>query len=371
MITLTAKVQVLPDIKQAELLKATMSMYRDACNYVSDYISKTHDIGQASLHKAVYHDLRAIYELPSQMACSVMRTVIASYKTILSTQHAWIAPVYKNLFCDLCWNKDYGLKQDYFSVNTLVGRIKLKYCNQGVMRYFDGTWKFGTAELVYKHKKFFLCISVEKAIPELQIANVNNIVGVDLGINFLATAYDSHDKTVFYHGRHVKQKRAQFKKTRQSLQKRKTASARRKLKKIGQRENRWMSDVNHQVSKALVTRYPAGTMFVLEDLTGIRSQTEKVRRKDRYVMVSWAFFDLRKKIEYKAKLYGHTVIFVDPRYTSQTCPKCGCVDKHNRNKRAHVFTCKCCGYTSNDDRIGAMNLHQKGILYRQSAVMCE
>lgn len=35
MITLTAKVQVLPDIKQAELLKATMSMYRDACNYKS------------------------------------------------------------------------------------------------------------------------------------------------------------------------------------------------------------------------------------------------------------------------------------------------------------------------------------------------
>lgn len=369
---LTVKVQILPDAKQAEILKATMSAYRDACNYVSDYIHKTHDMSQASVHRAVYQILRSVYDLPSQMACSVIRTVIAGYKAILNTQKDWIEPVYKNLFCDLVWNKDYGFKIDRVSVNTVsMSRVKLAYCNKHAKHYFDGSWKFGTAKLIYKHKKFFLCISIEKAIPELSLENINNIAGVDLGINFLATVYDSKGKTVFYHGRQVKQKRSQFKKARQSLQKRKTASARRKLKKIGQRENRWMSDINHQISKALVTRYPAGTLFVLEDLTGIRSQTEKVKKKNRYVMVSWAFYDLRQKIEYKAKLYGHNIIFVDPRYTSQTCPKCGHIDKHNRDKKKHVFTCKCCGYTSNDDRIGAMNLHNKGLLYRQNAVICE
>jgi len=43
--------------------------------------------------------------------------------------------------------------------------------------------------------------------------------------------------------------------------------ARHRLKAIGQRENRWIQDVNHQVSKALVENNPKHTLFVLEDLT--------------------------------------------------------------------------------------------------------
>ena len=57
------------------------------------------------------------------------------------------------------------------------------------------------------------------------------------------------------------------------------------------------------------------------------------------------------------------VIKVDPRYTSQCCPACGHTEKSNRNKKIHLFTCKNCGYTSNDDRIGAMNLYRMGINY--------
>ena len=135
-----------------------------------------------------------------------------------------------------------------------------------------------------------------------------------------------------------------------------------------------MADVNHQVSKALVEGNPAGTLFVLEDLTDICPALESARKKDRYVQVSWAYSDLGQKIRYKAERVGSRVIFVEPHYTSQTCPKCGLVDKRNRNKRLHLFTCVACGYRSNDDRIGAMNLHAKGIQYRTEssvAVMSE
>ncbi|MED3666720.1 zinc ribbon domain-containing protein, partial [Geobacillus kaustophilus] len=57
------------------------------------------------------------------------------------------------------------------------------------------------------------------------------------------------------------------------------------------------------------------------------------------------------------------VMVVAPHYTSLTCPKCGHTEKANRNKRTHTFCCRTCGYTSNDDRIGAMNLQRKGIEY--------
>ena len=124
-----------------------------------------------------------------------------------------------------------------------------------------------------------------------------------------------------------------------------------------------MQDINHQVSKALVENNPKHTLFVLEDLSGIRNATERVKTKDRYVSVSWSFYDLEQKLIYKAKQNQSSVIKVDPRYTSQCSPCCGHVEKSNRNKKIHLFTCKNCGYKSNDDRIGAMNLYRMGIDY--------
>ncbi len=123
------------------------------------------------------------------------------------------------------------------------------------------------------------------------------------------------------------------------------------------------TDVNHQVSKALIDRGGENTLFVVEDLSNVRKATERVRKKDRYVSVSWSFYQLRSMIEYKAALNLSKVIAVDPAYTSQACPMCGHTEKGNRNKKTHTFCCNSCRYTSNDDRIGAMNLQAKGIEY--------
>ena len=78
-----------------------------------------------------------------------------------------------------------------------------------------------------------------------------------------------------------------------------------------------MQDVNHCISKTLVDNNPKHTLFVLEDLSGVRNATERVRTKDRYVSVSWSFYDLEQKLIYKAKQNQSTVIKVDPRCTSQ------------------------------------------------------
>ena len=126
-----------------------------------------------------------------------------------------------------------------------------------------------------------------------------------------------------------------------------------------------MNDVNHCLSKTLVNQYPQGTLFVLEDLTGIRSASERVRAEDRYVQVSWPYYDLEQKLTYKAQMNGSMVIKVDPRYTSQTCPICGHREKNNRDQGNHIFRCRECGYTSNDDRIAAMNLQKMGLEYLQ------
>ena len=363
-LTKVAKVQIYPSDEDQNLLYKSMQAYSDACNFVSQYIYITKDLSQVSVQKHTYDICRAKYNLPSQMACNVVRTVISSYKTNKSNGMGWVECKYNTPQMTLSWNRDYSLTCDKFSVGTLYGRIKVDYAHSGMEQYFDkNVYHFGAAKVVYKHRKFFLHISVNYCIDELPNNAVMNVVGIDRGIRFLAIAYDSNGKIQFFNGNEVKQKRAQYKVLRKQLQQIGTPSSRRRLKTIGQRENRWMRNLNHCISKALVEANPKGTLFVIEDLTGIRSATEKVRVKDRYVMVSWSYYDLEQKLMYKALDYGQKAIKVDPRYTSQTCPKCGHIEKANRNKKLHIFCCKNCGYKSNDDRIGAMNLYRMGIEY--------
>ena len=363
-ITITAKVQIAATDTDKVLLNKTMSVYCDACNYVSDYVFRTHDLKQFSLNKILYSTLREKFSLKSQMAQSVFKTVIARYKSILENQNEWIKPSFKKPQYDLVWNRDYSLTQNCFSVNTLNGRVKLPYFAEGMSKYFNHSiYRFGTAKLVNKRGKYYLHIPVTYEVEESNISDICNVVGIDRGINFVVATYDSKHKSGFVSGKAIKQKRANYSRLRKELQMRHTPSSRRRLKAIGQRENRWMQDINHQVSKALATGNPKHTLFVLEDLTGIRNVTERVKTKDRYVSVSWSFYDLEQKLIYKAKQNQSSVIKVDPRYTSQCCPACGHTEKSNRNKKIHLFTCKNCGYTSNDDRIGAMNLYRMGINY--------
>lgn len=305
------------------------------------------------------------------MAQSAIRTTVAKYKTILQNEGKWIRPRFKKPVAELVWNRDYSLSSR-FSLGTIKGRIKVAFYTSGTEKCFRESARFGTATLLTRHGKWYLHIPVTLDVHDFHLETLSNldeanVVGVDLGMNHLAVSYDSAGRTTFYHGRSVKQKRAHYKQLRKQLQHRQTSSARRRLKAIGQRENRWMCDVNHCVSKALVASQPQGALFVLEDLTGIRAATEKVRLHDRYTQVSWAFFDLRSKIKYKASLYSCLSMVIPPQYTSQACPCCGCICATNRDKRNHRFACKACGYRSNDDRVAAMNIRYKGIEYLETA----
>lgn len=340
-----------------------MKQIRKALNEVSKYIYDNNCFNQKKINEDTYYQLREVYGLKSQMAQSCMKTAIAKYKTNKSNGHDFTLVNFKKLEYDLVWNRDYSITKDVFSINSLQGRLKIPFETKGMEHYFDNSYKFGTAKLVYRYNKYFLHIPMTKELEKTSISKIDKIVGIDLGVNFLATCYDSYGKTLFFSGRKIKHVRGHYKYLRKELQEVGTKSAKRKIKAIGSRENRYCMDINHSITKALVEHYGQNTLFVLEDLSNVRSVTEKVFVKDRYVSVSWAFYQFRQLLEYKASMNQSLVIAVPPHYTSQMCPKCGHIDKANRNKKLHLFCCKNCNYQSNDDRIGAMNLFRKGLNY--------
>ena len=74
------------------------------------------------MNKALYYDLRERFGLKSQMSQSVMKTVIARFKTILENEHQWMKPTFTKPQYDLVRNRDYSLTGERFSINTLDGR---------------------------------------------------------------------------------------------------------------------------------------------------------------------------------------------------------------------------------------------------------
>lgn len=363
-ITLTHALLLCPDDAQAQILSDTCCAYLDACTMISRTAREYHTLKQKELNRLTYRRSRSQYGLGAQMAQSAIIRVIGNYRTIKenhgspwATKHA---PRYTSSGYDLVWNRDYSITRDgRLSINTLAGRIKLPVDWTHVPeRHRHG--RYGTARLLCRNGKWLLYIPITLTIPEP--VTPRNIMGVDLGMRFLAVSYDSHGVCSFFNGKEVIQKRAQYQSLRTQLQKRQTRSARKRLNSIGHRENRWMSDLNHQVAKALIAECKQPTLIVLEDLTGIRHATQRVKKSRRYVQVSWAFFQLRQMIEYKARQAGHTVVLIDPAYTSQACPICGQVRKANRKKTIHEYVCANCGYRSNDDRIAAMNIRQRGYM---------
>ncbi|MGN8884585.1 RNA-guided endonuclease TnpB family protein [Ligilactobacillus salivarius] len=366
----------------------TMKQYRLACNYVSEYLfNNNFPLNKNEVQKVIYNTIREKFNLKSQMTISCIRSVIARYKTV-KTQMArrpykyqdqntgeWYREVrdltwlhkpisFNRPQVDLQRNRDWSyLSSGKLSINTLEGRVKVEPICHGFNQYLDGTWKFGLAKLLKSSGKWYLHISATKEVTDFDKQAVKHVVGLDRGLRFLATSYDEQGKTAFFDGQAIMRKRAKYQKLRAILQAKGTKSAKRRLKKLSGRENRWISDINHCLSKTLVQKYGANTLFVLENLNGVSFERTDLPKALRNQNKSWAFYQLEQFLTYKAHLNNSEVVEVSAKYTSQRCPKCGVIKKDNRNHEKHEYHCDNCGYRSNDDRIGAMNIQLLGTQY--------
>ena len=388
-LTKTIKLCIHVTPEQDVLFRQMTEQYRQACNFVSQYIfNNQFNLTYQNLNKELYGDLRNLFRLKSQLAQSSIKTTIAGYKTVrhqlfqtpyrykdengnwhrIAKTLEWLwKPVFFNRpQADLVRNRDYSFVDNgkTLSINTLGKRTKCTFEDKHFAEYLNGSYELGTAKLIELKGIWYIHIPVTKAVEDFQKENVRHVVGIDRGLRFLAVSYDEQGKTEFISGRKIATKRHKFNKVRRQLQSKGTKSAKRRLKAISGRENRWMSDINHQISKTLVEKYGKDTLFVLEDLTGISFEKSNLSKtaKQNYDLRSWSFYQLEQFLTYKAHENRSEVLKVSAKYTSQRCPKCGIIHKENRDHSKHLYSCQC-GYKSNDDRIGAMNIQLLGTMW--------
>jgi putative transposase len=148
-----------------------------------------------------------------------------------------------------------------------------------------------------------------------------------------------------------------YKSIRRRLQKQGKLKA---LKRIKNRENRVVRDLNHKISNKLVREAKQNRVgIVLENLKGIRN-TKKQAKSFRYALNSWSFAQLGSFIEYKAKLHGVSIVRIAPQYTSQQCSRCGLLG----NRNGKTFKCPSCGHVEHADANASfvLALRQQGVL---------
>jgi putative transposase len=393
--TLTAKLKLHTTMEQFQALRQTQQAYRDALNYVSRYAYEHGKMSnKVKLQDATYYEIRSRYKIPAQMACSIPRQVGATYKglwtKVKKNAEARRAGVTKKRYKGLDQpskfvsptleyqlGHDYGFKTEHrVSILTLCGRVVIPYTGYDQhVSLIEHEAQLGSAKLWYDQpkKQFYLLVSLEIEVADPTPETHTSVVGVDVGMRYLAVTATTRGRQSFYTGKQIIAKANHYARLRKRLQQKGTRSATRRLVRIARQERRLKADANHVVSRRVVSAHPHA-LLGLEDLTDIRESTKrrkgknatKRQRKANAVFSKWAFAELHAMLAYKALLTGGSmVIKIDAHHTSQACPVCGHTSPDNRPNKGLVFICQHCRYTLHADLIGARNVALRTLLARQ------
>jgi len=329
---LTLQIKLLPDEYQAKSLLKTIKECNKACNEISEVAWQNKIFNQYKVHHLVYYQIKEKFKLSAQVVVRCISKVINAYKLGRKKQRQ-----FKILGAVTYDPRILSYRKKFLSIWTIDGRLKIPFICHNPKRL---SYVQGEAYLITRKGKFYLFQTIE--IPEDKIKDVEKFIGVDFGITNLAVTSDGNS----FSGEKVNRIRKKATKFKRKLQKRGTKNAKRKLKKYSGKERRFKKHMNHVISKRIIDiALKTQRGIALEDLKGFKPTARKAQQE---MFGKWAFSELRRFIEYKARLKGIPVSTVNPKYTSQTCSVCGFVSKSNRKSQS-LFSCAKCGNNINAD----------------------
>ena len=338
---ITVQFKLLPTPGQEEMLVAASIEFISTVNDLAAYMSQQTKPEKLSCSAFKANLPSAVKDEASRNALSIVRKFnkgsVESFPVLKKPQCVWN-------------NQNYKVKQYAIEIPVMAdGKSKRIPIAAAIADHQTDKLnaKLGTLRITKKNNKWIAQVAVEEAVGT---ATGNKIMGVDLGLKVPAVAMTSDGKTKFAgNGRQNKFVRRRHTSKRRKLGKAKKQKA---IEKMNNKEQRWMADQDHKISRGIVDfaiKNGVGTIR-MEQLDNIR-QTARTSRKNEKNLHAWSFYRLSGFIEYKANMAGIKVEYVDPAYTSQTCPMCGTLNK----AKDRAYECGC-GYKTHRDRVGAMNI---------------
>ena len=367
-LTVSCKLQVTPE--QSAKIDGTLRAFAAACGYVNEIVQPTL-MNELAIQSLVYHDVRAKFGLSAQLAIHAIRRVSGNRKTakkdakpvgsFAPTSATYDARTFS--FREKDWTA---------SLTTIDGRERFPLAIGNYQIGLLKGQKPKTATLCKrKDGTYYLNIQLESTPPEPE--KTSKVLGCDLGRTDIVVTSEG-DK---FSGKEITKVRNHYASLRANIQQkatRGTRSTRRRcrelLKQLSGKERRFQELVNHTISHRLIARARLSNQAIaLEDLTGIRERTNQLPRskKERRLSNSWAFFQLRQFLIYKAIKHGVHLVFIDPRYTSQTCHNCNHIHpvRGESYRSGKKFSCGHCDWVGDADYNGAKNISALGAVVNQ------
>ena len=357
--TVACKLKV--PVKFVAEIEETLQAFADACEWINqntppELTSKT------KMQKLVYNDVRLRFGLSSNLAIQALRRVCGNRKTARQKKRnvRKFSPTSVSYDARIFSFKEF----DYtVSLKLLKNRARFELDIGNYQRGILKGQEPKSATLVKRRNgDYYIHINLNHDAPDL--IDTENVLGVDLGRTDIAHTSDGEN----WSGQQLNKVRNKYAWLRKVLQKKAslgTRSSRRRcrelLKRLSGKEKRFQRHINHEISRQLVNKAVASNRAIaLEDLTGIRERTNQLPRtkQERRKSNNWSFYMLREFLTYKCILAGVPLMFVDPRYNSKTCYKCG----HIGNRSGKRFSCKNpeCLNKCDPDRQGALNIAALG-----------
>jgi len=365
--TVTLKVKLLsPNKGKLEKMVRMLELYHQACSWFLKQAEALNTTSRAKLNRGTYHKACELFDLNRATLQCAMLKALSAYRSYFSRtkngkksslpKFDRIIPVMVRQDCYSMHQLSSGTWVIKFPVSSGRSQIAVpiatsEYHAKKLQNLAGGSCQQGSVEIWRgKDGEWYAAISL---VYETHINEPCGVIGVDFGIVKLAVLSDN----IFFDGRQIRWRKERWAQRRRALQQ---AGRLSRVKKETGRERRWMRHINHCISKRIVEiAKEEGKAIALENLLGIRERVKGSKKFNR-MMSGWNFKELASFIEYKARLVGVPAVYVDPKETSKACPKCGNASRYNR-KTQGWFKCTRCGYQSDADRVGALNIAARAL----------
>ena len=339
-----------------------LDVFRKMVNEAIHVASENRITSRFRLIKAVYEDFKK-YGLHTHYTLNACEVACALIRNRKRRKSPYVRKCFLKLDNQTFKIKDGVLRiprkpREFIYIPLQTGEYQKSFLS-------DSTLKLGSVTVTASTVGVVFSKTVEATEPK-------GYVGVDINEKSLDCATSSV-KVFRYDLAELKRIHHVYFEKRRHIQRR-FCGDRRKSKKLQAkyhgREKHRTEQLMHRVSKKLVNLAKReGLAIILEDLKYIRKAVNqkvlgvnkfngKLQRISKHSkrlkrrLNSWSFRKLQNYIEYKAKWEGVSVIYVNPRGTSRTCPICGCREEPN----GQLFECPSCGWRADRHLNACLNI---------------
>ena len=292
----------------------------------------------------------------SQILQQTLKDLDRAYKNFFAKRADF--PRFKRKGAHNAFRYPQGFKLD--EGNSRVYLPKIGWVRYRKSRAIKGTLKQVAVSL--SAGEWYVSIQTERETPE-PVHPSKSSIGIDMGVVRFATLSDGSTIEPLNSFRKYEKKLAKLQ--RKQARCKKFSSNWQKIKSRIQRLHLHIAnarkDFLHKASTMISKNH---AVVVLEDLKVRNMSSAKAGGKRKSGLnksiLDQGWFEFRRQLTYKLAWLGGSLIAIPPQYTNQTCSRCGCVDRQNRQTQAK-FKCTACGFEINADHNAALNILAAGL----------